>query len=381
MSQEDAELRRTPLYDLHLEAGARLVPFAGYEMPVQYEGIKAEHLHTRSSAGLFDVSHMGQLLVSGATAQADLERLLPVDLDTLDRDKMCLTFLLNSEGGILDDLIITRRGDAVFSLVVNGACKHSDIAHIKAHLNDAELEYLDSQALLALQGPEAQRVLCEWIADNDSVIQSLKFMQGVPLQLSTEDSEFLAYVSRSGYTGEDGFEISVPDEFAVAVANSLLEQPSVSWVGLGARDTLRLEAGLCLYGHDLNENTTPVEAGFSWSIHKSRKAGGAKAGGFLGADLILQQLGQGVSRRRRGFIVQSRQPVREGAILSDNEGREVGHITSGGVSPSTDSLIAMGYLDAEFIAREEVQLNAMVRNKAVPVQLATLPFVENKYRR
>ena len=381
MTVNQAELKKTPLHSMHVDAGARLVPFAGYEMPVQYEGIKAEHLHTRKAAGLFDVSHMGQLQVSGPSAQSDLERMLPIDLDNLDVNQMCLTFLLNEQGGILDDLIITRRGDQLFTLVVNGACKYADIEHIKRHLTQSELEYFESQALLALQGPQAEKVLCSWIQDGGSIVESLSFMQGVPLQLLEGDNEFLVYVSRSGYTGEDGFEISVPNEFAMPVANSLLEQDAVQWVGLGARDTLRLEAGLCLYGHDLNEQTTPIEAGFNWSIHKSRKPGGAKAGGFLGAQKILDQIERGVSRRRRGFVVQSKKPVREGSILTDKEGLEVGIVTSGGVSPTSDRLIAMGYISTDFIDSNETDLFAIVRGKPVPLSIEPLPFVVHNYRR
>lgn len=374
-------LLKTPFYQMHVDADARMVPFAGYEMPVQYDGIKAEHLHTRAAAGLFDVSHMGQLLISGETAQQEIERLVPVDLDTLDQDQMCLTFLTNERGGILDDLIITKRSDHEFFLVVNGACKNDDMAHIKKHLVDAKMDYFGEQALLALQGPKACDALCRFLPDMQDVISNLTFMRGVGLNLETDEDDFDIYVSRSGYTGEDGFELSMPAEFASAIANELLSDDVVEWVGLGARDSLRLEAGLCLYGHDLDESTTPVEAGFVWSIDKSRRAGGAKEGGFLGAEVILKQMADGVSRRRRGFLVNSRVPVREGADLVNASGENIGRITSGGVAPSFDGLIAMGYIATEFLTLEHEKIFAVVRGKQHPLSIHPMPFVQAKYKR
>ena len=374
-------LLKTPFYQMHVDSDARMVPFAGYEMPVQYEGIKAEHLHTRASAGLFDVSHMGQLLISGETAQQEIERLVPVDLETLDQDQMCLTFLTNEHGGILDDLIITKRSDCEYFLVVNGACKNDDMAHIKKHLVDAKMDYFEGQALLALQGPQACAALCRILPGMQDVISGLTFMRGVGLNLETDEDDFDIYVSRSGYTGEDGFEISIPAEFAGAIANKLLSDEAVEWVGLGARDSLRLEAGLCLYGHDLNESTTPIEAGFAWSIDKSRRAGGVKEGGFLGAEVILKQMAHGVSCRRRGFLVDSRVPVREGAELVNASGENIGRITSGGVAPSFDGLIAMGYISTEFLTLEDEKIFAVVRGKQHPLSIHPMPFVETKYKR
>ena len=374
-------LLKTPFHQMHVDAGARMVPFAGYHMPVQFKGIKAEHLHTRAAAGLFDVSHMGQILISGETAQEEIEKLVPVDLDTLAQDQMCLTFLTNQKGGILDDLIITKRSDNEYFLVVNGACKQSDIAHIEKHLVNAKLDYFEEQALLALQGPKAHEALVRLLPDMADAISDLTFMQGVALNISIDGDEFDAYISRSGYTGEDGFELSIPAAHACSIAQELLACEFVEWVGLGARDSLRLEAGLCLYGHDLDETTTLVEAGFVWSIDKSRRAGGSKEGQFLGADVILSQIESGVSRRRRGFVVEGKVPVREGAELVDGQGTSVGNITSGGVGPSFNGLIAMGYVLTDFLDREETELYAVVRGKQQPLTLHKMPFVDAKYKR
>lgn len=381
MALDTSELAKTPFYEMHVAAGARIVPFAGYAMPVQYQGIKVEHLHTRAKAGLFDVSHMGQLLISGEAAQRELEALVPVDLDTLDQDQMCLTFLTNDQGGILDDLIITKRSECEYFLVVNGACKEHDIRHIKAHLKESSLEHFENQALLALQGPEASAVLCGFLPELAEAIEGLTFMRGVGLQLEVDSGDFDIYISRSGYTGEDGFEISVPNQYAVLIAKALLEHSAVNWIGLGARDSLRLEAGLCLYGHDLNEETTPVEAGLVWSIDQSRRNGGAKAGGFPGAEIVLAQIENGVSRRRRGLVVKGKVPVREGAELIDEHGELVGRVTSGGVAPSFNGLIAMGYLSTEYLARDNASLSAIVRGKHQPVALHDLPFLKANYKR
>ena len=379
--QKSTELLRTPFHAMHLDAAARMVPFAGYDMPVQYQGIKAEHLHTRANAGLFDVSHMGQLLISGETAQQEIEKLVPVDLDELEKDQMCLTFLTNEQGGILDDLIITKRNDNEFFLVVNGACKHSDMAHIQKHLVDAQMDYFEEQALLALQGPKAEEVLTTILADVAQEIRDLKFMNGLGFNLQTDLGEYYLYISRSGYTGEDGFELSMPAEFASEIADQLLNHEAVEWVGLGARDSLRLEAGLCLYGHDLDETTTLVEAGFVWSIDKSRRVGGSKEGGFIGAEVTLDQMANGVSRRRRGMVVLSKVPVREGAELVSENGASVGKVTSGGVAPSFEGLIAMGYIQNDFLESEGQSLFAVVRGKLVPVEIHKMPFVEANYKR
>lgn len=374
-------LEKTPFYDIQIAAGARMVEFAGHSMPVQFQGIKNEHLHTRSAASLFDVSHMGQLSVSGASAQAELEALLPVDLDELAQDQMCLTFLTNEEGGILDDLIITRRSKETFSLVVNGACKAHDIEHISAHLVESRLEHFEHHALLALQGPKAADVLCQFIPESRDAIEALTFMHGVALKIQRKDLDCEIYLSRSGYTGEDGFEISIPGDHAEAFAKSLLSNDLLQWAGLGARDSLRLEAGLCLYGHDLDAATTPVEAGLLWAIDKARRAGGSKAGGFPGAEKIFQQIELGPPRKRQGFVVNGRIPVREGATIVNAQDQQIGRVTSGGVAPSFAGLLAMGYVDAGALVSSTAQFYAMVRGKKVELHRHKMPFVPTQYKR
>ena len=382
----DSDLNRTALYDLHVAAQARMVPFAGYAMPVQYEGIKAEHLHTRAGAGLFDVSHMGQVLVSGERAALGLERLLPVDLEALAIDQLCYTFFTAPNGGLLDDLIVTRRSDSEFMLVVNAGCKHADIDYLRNNLPELEVEYFDQQALLALQGPRAEAALAAVFADLAAPLASLAFMQGLGarLEIDGQADPVDIYISRSGYTGEDGFEISLPNSFAEQFARELLLQADVRWCGLGARDSLRLEAGLCLYGHDIDPHTTPIEAGLAWSIDKTRRAGASKAGGFPGADIIFAQLERGAPKKRVGFRVDGRVPVREGAELVDASGAVIGRVSSGGFAPSLQASVLMAYVDSAALAGDRespLALQALVRGKPQPLSRCKMPFVAHNYKR
>jgi len=375
-----SHLKHTPLHALHLSLGARMVPFAGYDMPVQYpEGVLKEHLHTRAAAGLFDVSHMGQIVIRPKSGRVEdaalaLERLVPVDVLGLAEDRQRYGLFTNTEGGILDDLMIANRGDHLF-LVVNAACKDADFAHLKRGVGDTcEVTLLDDRALLALQGPRAEAVLGELWAD----VASMRFMDVTEADLH----DVSCIISRSGYTGEDGFEISVPAASAVDVAQRLLEHPDVMPIGLGARDSLRLEAGLCLYGNDIDTGTTPVEASLEWAIQKSRRSGGTRAGGFPGADRILAEFADGVSRRRVGLKPEGRAPVRGGAkLFIDAEGKQAaGTVTSGGFGPSVDGPIAMGYVDAEH-AENGTRLFAEVRGKYLPLTVSALPFVKQTYKR
>lgn len=373
MAQQNSDTsQKTALYDLHLQLGAKMVPFAGYQMPVQYpEGILKEHLHTRQAAGLFDVSHMGQVVVRGPGAAQALEALVPVELESLAINKQTYAVFTNAQGGIEDDLIICRWADDCFFLVVNAACKEQDIAYLRAGLPGFDIEVLD-RGLLALQGPTAKDVMRELLP----ATTGLTFMSGCAGKLAGVD----CYITRSGYTGEDGFEISVPSEQAMAVARALLEREGVKPIGLGARDSLRLEAGLCLYGHDMNTETSPVEAALSWSISPSRRKDGNKAGGFPGSERILQQMTGGVSRKRVGLQVNGKAPVREGTEIQDAAGNVVGRVTSGGFSPSLDVPVAMGYVEASS-AVAGTELNAMVRGKARPITVARMPFVPQRYHR
>ncbi len=375
-----SHLKHTPLHALHLSLGARMVPFAGYDMSVQYpEGVLKEHLHTRAAAGLFDVSHMGQIVIRPKSGRVEdaalaLERLVPVDVLGLAEDRQRYGLFTNAEGGILDDLMIANRGDHLF-LVVNAACKDADFAHLKRGVGDTcEVTLLDDRALLALQGPRAEAVLGELWAD----VASMRFMDVTEADLH----DVSCIISRSGYTGEDGFEISVPAASAVDVAQRLLEHPDVMPIGLGARDSLRLEAGLCLYGNDIDTGTTPVEASLEWAIQKSRRSGGTRAGGFPGADRILAEFADGVSRRRVGLKPEGRAPVRGGAkLFIDAEGKQAaGTVTSGGFGPSVDGPIAMGYVDAEH-AENGTRLFAEVRGKYLPLTVSALPFVKQTYKR
>lgn len=362
-------LLRTPLYGLHAERQAKLVPFAGYEMPVQYPaGILKEHLHTRSRAGLFDVSHMGQVRLTGAGAAAALETLVPGDIAGLPVGRIRYTVFTNDAGGILDDLMVTNAGDHLF-LVVNAACKDADLAHLRSHLGAAVgIEPLADRALLALQGPAAAAVLARFAPD----VAAMPFMSwrpavvaGIPVGLT-----------RSGYTGEDGYEISVPADAADALARRLLAEPEVAPIGLGARDSLRLEAGLCLYGHDIDTATTPIEAGLAWTIGKRRRT----EGGFPGAAVVQSQLAHGPARRRVGIRPDGRAPAREHTAVADLAGRVIGEITSGGFGPTVNGPVAMGYVETA-AAAPGTRLQLLIRGKFHPAEVVTLPFAPHRYYR
>jgi len=368
-------LLTTPLNALHLELGARMVPFAGYSMPVQYPaGLVAEHHHTRTAAGLFDVSHMGQLRLVGPDAAAAFESLMPMDVIGLGVNKQRYGLLLNDEGGIIDDLMFVNRGKDIF-VIVNGACKHGDLAHIQARIGSrCTIDPQFDRALLALQGPQAVTALARLLPG----VEQLVFMTGRAQTWQGAD----LYVTRSGYTGEDGFEISLPASAAEAFARALLAQPEVKPIGLGARNSLRLEAGLCLYGNDIDTTTTPVEASLNWAMQKVRRTGGARAGGFPGAGKVLAQL-EGVpapERLRVGLVALERVPVREHVDLHNAAGQKIGEVTSGLLAPTADQPIALAYVQAEYAA-VGIRLNAMVRGKAVPMEVSPLPFVTNRYHR
>ena len=369
LSADSPPLRRTPLYDLHVARGARMVPFAGYEMPVQYPtGIIAEHLHTRAKAGLFDVSHMGQITLRGNAAARALEELVPGDLQALASGRMRYTLLLNETGGIIDDLMATRVETGLL-LVVNAARKEHDLAHLKQTLDsNVEIEPRFDRALLALQGPAAAAVLARLAPGVDRK----PFMSAADNTIAGAPCS----ATRSGYTGEDGFELSLAAEHAVGVAEALLNEPEVAPIGLGARDTLRLEAGLCLYGHDIDETTTPVEAGLAWTIGKRRR----DDSGFPGAGTILQQLGNGPERRRVGLRPDGRAPAREGSVILNTAGDPVGQVTSGGFGPTLGAPIAMGYVDASHAAVGS-PLSLVVRDVPRPAHVAPLPFVPTRYYR
>ncbi|MEM0955001.1 MAG: glycine cleavage system aminomethyltransferase GcvT [Pseudomonadota bacterium] len=362
-----------PLDALHRELGARMVPFAGYDMPVQYsDGILAEHQHTRSAAGLFDVSHMGQVVIRGDNVATALERLLPSDLEGLAIDHQVYALLTNEQGGVRDDLIVTRWAQDRFFLVVNAACKTADIAYLEQSLSGYEIEVLSEQALLALQGPEARAALATLMPE----ISGLSFMQG----MATTFEGVAMYVTCSGYTGEDGFEISLPAASAESFARRLLALPQVKPVGLGARDSLRLEAGLCLYGHELTESTTPVDAGLMWSIGRARRADGERAGGFPGAEPIFARQKQGAVTKRVGLQVEGKRPVRDGQGVCNAEGDQIGVITSACVGPTVGAPIAMAQVDAAYAA-PDTALAVDVRGKLLPVTVVKMPFVTPGYVR
>ncbi|UVJ44930.1 glycine cleavage system aminomethyltransferase GcvT [Pseudomonas sp. LS1212] len=369
------QLLQTPLHALHLELEARMVPFAGYDMPVQYPlGVMKEHLHTREQAGLFDVSHMGQIRLVGANAARALESLVPVDIIDLPVGMQRYALFTNENGGILDDLMVANLGNDELFLVVNAACKDQDLAHLRKHLGDqCQVQPLfEERALLALQGPAAVKVL-ERLAPE---VAKMTFMQFASVPLLGVD----CYVSRSGYTGEDGFEISVPAASAEALARRLLAEPEVAPIGLGARDSLRLEAGLCLYGHDMNNETTPIEASLLWAISKARRADGVRAAGFPGAEKIFAQQQAGVARKRVGLLPLERTPVREGAEIVDEQDNVIGHVCSGGYGPTLTGPVAMGYLDAAHTALD-TPVWAMVRGKRVAMKVSKMPFVPQRYYR
>lgn len=376
---DTAALKKTPLHALHLSLGARMVPFAGYDMPVQYPaGVMKEHLQTRAAAGLFDVSHMGQVVIKAKSGRYEdvalaLESLVPVDILGLAEGRQRYGYFTDENGGILDDLMITHLDDHLF-VVVNAACKEQDLAHLQKHLSDTcDITLLD-RALIALQGPRAVEALAELWAD----IAAMKFMDVRHCRLH----DVSCLVSRSGYSGEDGFEISIPADKAVDVTNRLLEHPDVEPIGLGARDSLRLEAGLCLYGNDIDTTTSPVEAAIEWGMQKARRTGGARAGGFPGAARILGELDNGVSRKRVGLKPEGKAPVRGHAKLyADAEGKtEIGEVTSGGFGPSVEGPVAMGYVPVSH-AGVGTQVYAEVRGKYLPVTVSALPFIKPTYKR
>ena len=357
-----------PLDSWHRSRGGRMVPFAGYAMPVQFEGIMAEHKWTRSSAGLFDVSHMGQLIVGGPDAEKGLESLLPADLTLLKDGRLRYSLLLNDEGGIIDDLMLTRRGDH-FYVVVNGATKAGDIAHLEARLpRGAVLDHMKDQALLALQGPKAVDALSRLAPG----VEQLAFMTGAAFEIGGAK----AWISRSGYTGEDGFEISIPARDVEAVATLLADQDEVKPIGLGARDSLRLEAGLPLYGHDLDQHSTPVEADLAFALSKRRRA----EGGFPGWHRIAKELEEGAIRKRVGLSIEGRQPVREGALVVDGEGNEVGKVTSGGFSPTLEAPLAMAYVPWDNAA-PGTTITLESRGKLFTGTVTPMPFVPHRYQR
>ena len=373
-----SELNRTPLYDLHVALGAKMVPFAGYEMPVQYKlGVMKEHLHCRAAAGLFDVSHMGQVVLRAAdpdVAKSGLEKLIPQDVLGLGEGRQRYGFFTNDAGGIEDDLMFANRGDHLF-VVVNAACKDADVARLRAALEpDVTVKLLENRALLAPQGPKAEAVL----AEHHPMVADMNFMDVATVPLAGAE----CWVSRSGYTGEDGYEISVPVAAATDLAQALLAHEDVEAIGLGARDSLRLEAGLCLYGHDIDDQTSPVQAALTWGIQKARRSGGDRAGGFPGDGRILRELSNGVSRKRVGLQPQGRAPMREGTQLFADETSQdvIGTVTSGGFGPSVGAPVAMGYVQ---IAQAEVgtALYGDVRGKRLPVTVAKLPFVAPGFKR
>jgi aminomethyltransferase len=377
---DQSQLKRTPLHALHVAAGGKMVPFAGYDMPVQYPaGVLKEHLHTRNAAGLFDVSHMGQIALRAKSGRPEdaalaLERLVPQDILSIPAGRQRYAQFTNPSGGILDDLMVANFGDHLF-LVVNAACKAADEAHLRTHLSDlCVIEPLPDRALIALQGPKAESVLAGLCPE----APAMRFMDAGPRRINGID----CFVSRSGYTGEDGFEISVPAEQAEALAKTLLENSDVMPIGLGARDSLRLEAGLCLYGHDIDTTTTPVEGALEWSLQKSRRHGGARPGRFPGAEPILAQLEKGAPRRRVGLKPEGRAPVREGTPLfaDATSSEQIGAVTSGGFGPSLNAPVAMGYLPSP-LAKPGTLVFAELRGQRLPLQISPMPFVPNTYKR
>lgn len=378
--QTGGDLKTTVFHALHVEMGAKMVPFAGYDMPVQYKkGVMQEHLHTRTQAGLFDVSHMGQVLLrpkSGNVADAALalETLVPVALLELKEGRQRYALFTNENGGISDDLMVANRGDHLF-VVVNAACKEADIAHMQAHLSDAcDVVAVSDRSLVALQGPQAEAALSAL----NPAAADMKFMDVATLELAGAE----CWVSRSGYSGEDGYEISMPDSVALELVQALLAQDGVEPIGLGARDSLRLEAGLCLYGNDLDGTTTPVEANLNWAMQKARRAGGAREGGFPGAERILAELAEGSARLRVGLLPEGRAPMRQGVEIfaAAQGGDPIGVVTSGAFGPSIERPMAMGYVTTD-LSETGTTLYGEVRGKRLPVTVADMPFRAATYKR
>ncbi|WP_272947168.1 glycine cleavage system aminomethyltransferase GcvT [Marinomonas sp. S3726] len=371
----EVEMNKTALYNLHLAADARMVEFAGYEMPVQYPlGVKKEHLWVRENAGLFDVSHMGQVILSGEGVKAGLEALMPVDVEGLAEGTQRYGLFTNAEGGIQDDLMFANWGEQVF-VVVNAACKEQDIAHMQNALGEDKVKIIDDRSLLAIQGPKARAAMARLVPE----VADMIFMQSLKFDWNGNE----LWVSCSGYTGEDGYEVSVSNDVAEEFANALLAQEEVEWIGLGARDSLRLEAGLCLYGHDIDTTTTPSEAALTWAVQKVRREAGEREGGFAGDSVILPQLPQAtnkvqVSRKRLGFIAQGKAPVREGVEVVDADDKVVGVVTSGGFAPSLSVPILMAYVSTD---ADLENVFALVRGKKVALEKAAMPFVTARYYR
>ncbi|SCA55581.1 Aminomethyltransferase [Candidatus Terasakiella magnetica] len=360
------DLKTTPLHALHIELGGKMVAFAGYDMPVQYPlGVKNEHLHTRKACGLFDVSHMGQALLKGDDVQSAIETLTPSEIKALPVNGIRYSLLMNDEGGIRDDFMVTNRGDHLY-LVVNAACKEADFAHIEKSLPNHSLELLEDRALLALQGPKAAEVLNRFAPGIDQLI----FMN----MAEVEVAGIPCLVSRSGYTGEDGYEISVPEAQCEELARKLLGEDEVEAIGLGARDSLRLEVGLCLYGSDIDTTTSPIEGSLNWAVGKRRR----EEGGFPGHDVVMKHLNEGVSRKRVGIKPLGRAPARAHTEIADQDGNIIGEITSGGFGPSFEGPIAMGYVKKEF-SKIGTEINLIIRGKSVPAEIAKLPFVPQRY--
>lgn len=375
---ETGDLKHTPLFDLHAELGGKMVPFAGYSMPVQYPlGVMKEHLHCRGQAGLFDVSHMGQVILRGESYEAvarAFETLVPMDVLGLDQGKQRYGLFTNDDGGIEDDLMFANRGDHLF-VVVNAACKEADVARMKAALEPAvSVEVIEDRALVALQGPSAEAAL----ARLNPAVADMVFMDVATIDLQGAE----CWVSRSGYTGEDGFEISVPQDAAEALCRALLEIEEVEPIGLGARDSLRLEAGLCLYGNDIDTSTNPIEGGLIWSIQKVRRAGGEREGGFPGASHVLSSMAEGVAQKRVGLLPQGRAPMRAGTQIfaSDDGGEPIGTVTSGGFGPTVNGPVAMGYVGSSYAA-VGTELFGEVRGKRMPLAVAKLPLVPANFKR
>ena len=369
-----SEIRITPFHQMHVDAGAKMVPFAGYEMPVSYPlGIKKEHNQTRERAGLFDVSHMGQIRLSGEHAMSALESLVPVDIIDLPLMKTRYALFTSENGGVLDDLMVTNLGDNTLFLVVNAACKYDDYEHLKRHLGSScELDLHDDLALLALQGPKANKVLSELAPS----VKEMTFMTAKQVMINEID----CFITRSGYTGEDGFEISVSNQDAESLADILLSSEEVEWIGLGARDSLRLEAGLSLYGHELDTNHSPVESSLNWALSKVRRLGEEREGNYLGDNIILKQLENGSDTKVVGLLPEGRMPVRDGAIIQDENGTQVGYVTSGGFGPTLNKPISIARLETK-VSNSQSKLFALVREKKIAVEIIKLPFVKHNYYR